>query len=458
MRELIEVSDSSHAGGQCVFLTGVTGFLGKVVLDELFRRRDELGIERIVVAVRAPDDESALSRFRREVAMSSALDAHPESWTEDVRVVCGDLSMPGAGITPEARRELIGSVTHVIHCAASVEFTLPIQEALAANVTAALNTLELAKDCGVKAMVSVSTAYSTPHGSSGVQTVHEKLAELRRDAQVRYREILEGRVAEAELLKETGHPNTYTLTKCLAEHLLTHRADGIPLTLLRPSIISASRRTPEPGWIDSTAAFAGFVMLVGSGNLRVVSGEPTSRLDLIPCDEVARRIVDCAFDPSTKREGVAIRHATAGPVHSPSIDLCRARIVDFFERNPVSGGPRLGYVGANRARFRFEDALRHRLPTALASGWYRARGQDRAARAARRMAERRDNLLAEFPYFTHKSFDFRSSLPLGDDFDPAEYIDTVCEGVHRNLLSPKRRRRRRSGSAAEVPAQPPRST
>ena len=194
----------------------------------------------------------------------------------------------------------------------------------------------------------------------------------------------------------------------------------------------------------------------------VVSAEPTSRLDLIPCDEVARRIVDSAFDPSTKSEGVAIRHATAGPVHSPSIDLCRARIVDFFERNPVSGGPRLGYVGANRARFRFEDALRHRLPTALASGWYRARGQDRAVRAARRMAERRDNLLAEFPYFTHKSFDFRSSLPLGDDFDPAEYIDTVCEGVHRNLLSRERRRgrrrRRRSGSAAEVPAQPPRST
>ncbi len=84
------MADASHAGRHRVLLTGVTGFLGKVVLDELLRRRDQLGIEHIDVTVRAPDPGSASSRFRREVAMSPALDAHPESWTKDVRIVCGD--------------------------------------------------------------------------------------------------------------------------------------------------------------------------------------------------------------------------------------------------------------------------------------------------------------------------------------------------------------------------------
>ncbi|MBW2361722.1 MAG: SDR family oxidoreductase [Deltaproteobacteria bacterium] len=456
MLELTEVGDSSRAAGRGVLLTGVTGFLGKVVLDELLRRRGELGIERVVVTVRAPDDEAARGRFRREVAESPALDAHSDGWTEDIRVVCSDLSKPLAGIAPDVRSELVGQITHVVHCAASVEFALPIQEALAANVTAALHTLELARDCDVEAMVSVSTAYSTPHSGSGLHPVDEELASLPWDADDLYDAILEGAVDEASLLKESGHPNTYTLTKCLAEHLLTRRAGGIPLTLLRPSIISASRRTPEPGWIDSTAAFAGVVMLLGSGHLRALYGEPSALVDLVPCDDVARRVVDCVFDPPRMGDGVAIRHATAGPMHSPSIDLCRDRIVGFFEENPVSGGPRLGYVGSNRARFWVEDALRHRLPTALASSWHRARGQDGAVRATRRMADRRDSLLSEFPYFTHSSFDFRSSLPLESDFDPADYVDTICDGVHRNLLAPRRRRRPCAKREAVASAQLPR--
>ena len=35
-----------------VLLTGVTGFVGKVVLYELLRRREELGISRVSVLVR----------------------------------------------------------------------------------------------------------------------------------------------------------------------------------------------------------------------------------------------------------------------------------------------------------------------------------------------------------------------------------------------------------------------
>ena len=33
-------------------LTGATGFLGKVILEELLRRRDELGLAKVYVVIR----------------------------------------------------------------------------------------------------------------------------------------------------------------------------------------------------------------------------------------------------------------------------------------------------------------------------------------------------------------------------------------------------------------------
>ena len=71
--------------------------------------------------------------------------------------------------------------------------------------------------------------------------------------------------------------------------------EDVPLTLVRPSIISASRRHPEPGWIDSSAALAAFVLMMGAGHLRVVACDLDSKLDVIPCDEVSHRVIDATF-------------------------------------------------------------------------------------------------------------------------------------------------------------------
>ena len=38
---------TKRSSGAHILLTGCTGFVGKVVLEELMRRRDEIGIERV---------------------------------------------------------------------------------------------------------------------------------------------------------------------------------------------------------------------------------------------------------------------------------------------------------------------------------------------------------------------------------------------------------------------------
>ena len=65
-----------------VLLTGVTGFVGKVVLFELLRRREELGLERVTVLIRAKKRGSGAARTPRERFVE---DVAPAALFEPVR-------------------------------------------------------------------------------------------------------------------------------------------------------------------------------------------------------------------------------------------------------------------------------------------------------------------------------------------------------------------------------------
>ncbi len=425
-----------------MLLTGVTGFVGKVVLEELMRRREELGVARVLALVRASDPEHADARLRADVVASRCFAAQPPGWEKRVEALAGDLTRPGLGLSAAARERVASEVTHVIHCAASVEFNLPLAEASAVNTGGALEALAVARECRrLASFVDVSTAYVTAHPNAlggEVLRVEEKLAPLPRDAASTYADILAGRVREDRLLRETGHPNTYTLTKCIAEHLVARRGEALPVTLVRPSIVSVSERTPSAGWVDSAAAFAGFVALLGSGRLRVVAGNLGAHLDVVPCDAVAHRIVEAAFSPPPRGE-LRIRHAVAGLSGALPIQLCRERITAYFEQNPVRGpGVGIRYVGPPGLAFRLAHALHHELPALRDVALATLAREPNKARAARGLAERLRATNRDFAYFANATFDFATSVPIDPPLDPAKYIDTVCEGVAKNLLRVRR--------------------
>jgi nucleoside-diphosphate-sugar epimerase len=437
--------DVSAHNERVVLLTGATGLVGKVVLEELMRRREELRVGRVLVLVRASDPEHADARLRADVVSSACFAAHAPGWEKRVEAIAGDLTRPGLGLAAGVRERVACEVTHFIHCAASIEFNLPLAEAAAVNTSGALAALELARACArLESFVDVSTAYVTahPNAESGeLLRAEEVLAPLPRDAASIYADILAGRAREAALLVETGHPNTYTLTKCIAEHLVARRGVDVP------SIVSASERSPSPGWIDSAAAFAGFVALLGSGRLRVVAGNLRARLDVVPCDAVAHRIVEAAFSPPPPGQ-LRIRHAVAGLSGALPIELCRERITAYFEKNPVTGpGVGIRYVGSRGPLFRLAHALHHELPALGGALWMSVKRQPNKAKAARKLVERQRSTNRDFTYFTHATFDFQSSVPLDPPLDPAAYLDLVCDGVCRNLLRRERRRERTRGAA-----------
>jgi hypothetical protein len=259
------------------------------------------------------------------------------------------------------------------------------------NITGALNVLAFAQRCtSLQRIVDVSTAYVTPHPGDGVP-IHEALVDLPFDVEEAYASILAGTANEQSLLATSRHANTYTLTKCLAELLLARRRGDVPLTLLRPSIVSACRRYPFPGWIDSRAAYAAFISLLGAGYLRVVR-----------------------FDPERGAgPGAVRRRRPTGSWRAPSIPgsssrcwcatRCRARqqwpaaptwrrTMSCISRPTPTSGRRAGYFGRSPLLFRVNEWLHHHVPCGLARLSARMRRrrartrQDRQAPRGHRLA------------------------------------------------------------------------
>jgi fatty acyl-CoA reductase len=426
--------------GVHVLLTGVTGFVGKVVLADLIRRRDEIGLAGVTLVARGKKNrdgsvQTPADRFKEKVAPSQIFADLPASWLSMITVVAGDLERDHCGIAEEDLASIRERITHVIHCAASVEFDLPIKDAANANITSALGVLELARSCkNLVGMVDTSTAYVTPHRAGPIREV---LAHLPRTATELYESMLAGTRPEDEYLKETGHANTYTYTKCVAEHLLCQRRGDVPLSIVRPSIISTSWQKPFPGWIDSPAALAGALLYTSMGVVPAFYGHPGTRLDVVPVDVVSQVIIDAAFvHPFPKPdEQVPITYAAVGVQKAFRIDTMAATLMSFFRSRPGAKKLERLFLGTSKHGYARHDLARRAIPNEAMKLALSVLRQDRDLKRLTRMDDTVVYLNKAFEYFTHHTFDFQPKTPcVPPEFSPDQYMEVVCRGLYKFLL------------------------
>jgi thioester reductase-like protein len=247
-----------------VLMTGATGFVGM----ELLRRFIERGDRRIHALVRAADDEAAAERLPAHARLSA---------------VAGDIEQPGLGLSEENRERLAQDVTTVVHCAASVSFDLSLEESRRVNVDGTRNVVDFAQRCRrLERLTYVSTAYvaGEPRGL---------FREDQLDVGQRFR-------------------NTYERSKFEAERMIRSEAAGLPLQILRPSIVVGDSRT---GRTSSFNVLYGPLKALARGRIPAIPARRSSPVDIVPVDYVADRAYELVTDgPDGTFHLVAGRNAT----------------------------------------------------------------------------------------------------------------------------------------------------
>ncbi|MHB8532500.1 MAG: SDR family oxidoreductase, partial [Solirubrobacteraceae bacterium] len=139
-----------------ILLTGATGFLGMEVLARLLERTDS----EVIALVRARGRDEATLRLNEVLA--TLYDERPVATTR-VQAIPADTSLAGLGLSRLDRREVLARTTSIVHCAASIAFDLPLDQASNTNAGGTTRMVALAHELSsagrLRRMVHISTAY-----------------------------------------------------------------------------------------------------------------------------------------------------------------------------------------------------------------------------------------------------------------------------------------------------------
>lgn len=104
----------------------------------------------------------------------------------------------------------------------------------------------------------MSTAYSNPHLKTVGESVYGSSSTLDHKIFMNGVGVLpDDFVNTISKRNQFKHPNTYTLTKSMAEQLVFDYNDKLPICIVRPSIVTAAIEEPFPGWVDNVYGITG---------------------------------------------------------------------------------------------------------------------------------------------------------------------------------------------------------
>ncbi|XP_017148812.1 fatty acyl-CoA reductase wat [Drosophila miranda] len=305
-----------------VFVTGGTGFLGKVIIEKILRATDPKHIYFLVRSKKNEDVKTRVAKWMSQPIFEALLRTKPRA-LELMTPIAGDCLEPDLGISDADRKLLAKEVQIVIHGAATVRFNEPMHTALAINTRATRLMLQLAREMHrLEAFVQISTAYS----NCVLEHIHEQFYPenftCSVDTALQLKETLSAELLDNMTPALLGKfPNTYSYTKGLAEQVIQGEAGDLPVCIFRPAIIFANYKEPSSGWIDNPYGLIALIYGITYGVLHLLLCNYKAHAPVVPGDYCGNMVVASAWETARnakKRATPAIKPVPTIYNFSPS--------------------------------------------------------------------------------------------------------------------------------------------
>ncbi|XP_067209365.1 putative fatty acyl-CoA reductase CG5065 isoform X2 [Linepithema humile] len=302
----------SYYKDKTIFVTGASGFMGKVLLEKLLYCCSE--IDKIYILIRSKKGHSIDTRLSNifNLPLFQRIKMEKPYVLQKVVPLNGDITSDNLGFTEEQRKRLINEVHVVFHCAASTRFNAKLKDAIEMNTV-----LDLAKQmkqlecflhlsttfCHVDQKELAERMYNSPHDPHNVMILVQWLNEESID------------LLTPNLIHP--HPNTYTYSKHLSETLVVNEYPNLSCCIVRPSIVLPAKEEPLPGWVDNLNGPIGLLVGAGKGVIRSMHCNSSYHIEYIPVDIAINNLIVIAYRVGTKQEkskSIPVFNVTQGKI------------------------------------------------------------------------------------------------------------------------------------------------
>jgi nucleoside-diphosphate-sugar epimerase len=254
---------------ETIFITGFPGFIAGRLVERL-----ALEGARFLLLVQPAFSERARADVARMVEKTGA---SPESF----RLVEGDITREGLGLSAEDLEEARREATVVFHLAAVYDLGVARDVAFRVNVEGTRNVNAFARSVrNLRRYHYVSTCYV-----AGRRT---------------------GVIFESELRHDAGFRNNYEETKYLAELEVEALKPELPVTIHRPAVVCGDSRTGETMKYDGVYYLINYLRLFPAALSLANIGNREVRLNVVPVDFVVEAMAALARDRLSAGETVQI--------------------------------------------------------------------------------------------------------------------------------------------------------